>query len=86
MQSATEYPCAEIVTPGGNLENLRKRVERSVLNSENMTKNRSGITNVRIHWARALRFNLFVCFELQAYETGRFFFCLRTGCTLATLM
>ena len=48
FQSATEYPCNDIVAPETQLENLRKRVERSVLNSESLTKNRSGIANVSI--------------------------------------
>ncbi|XP_012940740.1 TBC1 domain family member 13 [Aplysia californica] len=44
FQQATEYPCEELVNASSNVENLRKRVEHCVLQSETVSKNRLGIT------------------------------------------
>ena len=44
FQSATPHPCKVLVSPEKSFENLRKRVEHTVLKSENVTKNRLGIT------------------------------------------
>ncbi|CAK8674692.1 TBC1 domain family member 13-like [Clavelina lepadiformis] len=46
FQNATAYPCEPLVSPTSRLENLRKRVERSVLSSQNLTRKRLGISNL----------------------------------------
>ncbi|KAK2150904.1 hypothetical protein LSH36_383g01005 [Paralvinella palmiformis] len=44
FQSATPYPCKELVNSDLMIETLRRRVEQTVLKSQNVCKNRSGIT------------------------------------------
>ncbi|KAI8770955.1 TBC1 domain family member 13-like isoform X1 [Biomphalaria glabrata] len=44
FQQATEYPCEVLINSSSSVENLRKRVEQCVLQSETVAKNRLGIT------------------------------------------
>ncbi|KAK2182842.1 hypothetical protein NP493_334g03025 [Ridgeia piscesae] len=44
FQSASSYPCRELVGAVSGFENLRRRVEHSVLKSQNVGRNRLGIT------------------------------------------
>ncbi|XP_064616309.1 TBC1 domain family member 13-like [Liolophura sinensis] len=46
FQTATDYPCEEMVTLGNRVETLRKRVEQGVLKAETVARNRLGITNM----------------------------------------
>jgi len=46
FQNATKYPCRELVSEDSRIENLRKRVERTVLNSETVTRHRLGINTL----------------------------------------
>ncbi|XP_064457412.1 TBC1 domain family member 13-like isoform X2 [Ornithodoros turicata] len=48
FQRQTEYPCMTIMN-NPQVETLRKRVERTALNSANVTRNRSGITNISLY-------------------------------------
>ncbi|KAK6194438.1 hypothetical protein SNE40_000072 [Patella caerulea] len=47
FQSATKFPCNEIIHAKSNVETLRKRVEHTVLKSETVGRNRLGITNMQ---------------------------------------
>ena len=40
---ATAYPCVELADPTSDVESLRCRVARSVIRSQNVAKNRSGM-------------------------------------------
>ncbi|XP_022084315.1 TBC1 domain family member 13-like [Acanthaster planci] len=44
FQQATEYPCEELVNESSNIETLRKRVEHTLLNSEDIARNKLGIS------------------------------------------
>ncbi|XP_064649444.1 TBC1 domain family member 13-like [Lineus longissimus] len=46
FQQPTEYPCPELMCSAGGFENLRTRVEHSVLKSETVSRSRFGITNM----------------------------------------
>ena len=41
---ATSYPCIELADDTTDIESLRVRVARSVIRSQNVGKNRSGMT------------------------------------------
>ncbi len=60
FQSATNFPCKVLVSPEQNFNSLRKRVEHSVLKSENVTKNRLGITLADVSKCAQL-FWVFLC-------------------------
>ncbi|XP_022256347.1 LOW QUALITY PROTEIN: TBC1 domain family member 13-like [Limulus polyphemus] len=53
FQQATEFPC-KLVVENPHVETLRKRVEQTVLNSANVTRNRLGITNITLSRKRAI--------------------------------
>ncbi|XP_071802538.1 TBC1 domain family member 13-like [Asterias amurensis] len=44
FQQATEFPCEELVDASNNIETLRKRVEHTLLYSEDVAKNKLGIS------------------------------------------
>lgn len=46
FQRPTEYPCEEMVNASNKVETLRKRVEQCVLQSETVSRNWLGITNM----------------------------------------
>ena len=50
FQVASNYPCRELVGAVSGFENLRRRVEHSVLKSQNVGRNRLGITIADVSW------------------------------------
>ncbi|GIY76195.1 TBC1 domain family member 13 [Caerostris darwini] len=52
FQQPTDYPC-QIIIGRKEVESLRDRVQQTVLRSANVTRNRSGITNVSLFKKRA---------------------------------
>lgn len=48
FQSATPFPCEELVNPSFGMETLKTRVEQTVLKSQNVSKNRHGITTADV--------------------------------------
>ena len=44
FQIATDHPCIALTTLADGVETLRKRVEKSVLKAQNVSKNRLGVT------------------------------------------
>ncbi|XP_054770261.1 TBC1 domain family member 13-like [Lytechinus pictus] len=46
FQTATDYPCKELVDASTTLETLRKRIEHTMLHSVAVAKSRAGITNM----------------------------------------
>ncbi|XP_078493741.1 TBC1 domain family member 13 [Ciona intestinalis] len=46
FQNATKYPCEDLTSTESKVETLRKRVERTALNSQSLTRKRLGISNL----------------------------------------
>ena len=50
FQMATAFPCVELADPRSDIESLRCRVARSVIRSQNVAKNRSGMAIADVSW------------------------------------
>lgn len=48
FQSATDYPCKALTTTADGVETLRKRVEKSVLKAQDVSKSRLGVTTADV--------------------------------------